>query len=76
MKTKRFVLILAIALALAVAFVAISWPPSQAATALKIGDQAPDFALPDQNGRIVRLADYRGKKTAVLAFYIKASTPG
>ncbi len=43
---------------------------------LKPGDHAPDFALPDQNGRTVRLADYRGKKNLVLAFYIKASTPG
>jgi peroxiredoxin Q/BCP len=43
---------------------------------LKVGDRAPDFALPDQNGKIVRLSDFRGKKAVVLAFYIKASTPG
>jgi len=43
---------------------------------LRIGDRAPDFALPDQNGHTVRLRDFRGKKTVVLAFYIKASTPG
>lgn len=44
--------------------------------ALKVGDQAPDFALTDQNGQTVRLSDYRGKKNVVLAFYIRAFTPG
>ena len=47
-----------------------------AETRLKPGDRAPDFALPDQNGRTVSLADYRGKKSVVLAFFIKAGTPG
>jgi cytochrome oxidase Cu insertion factor (SCO1/SenC/PrrC family) len=52
---------------------------SQSATAdsrLKAGDRAPDFALQDQTGRTVRLSDYRGKKNLVLAFFIKAGTPG
>ena len=44
--------------------------------ALKIGDRAPDFSLPDQNSNIVKLASFRGKKSVVLAFYIRASTPG
>jgi thioredoxin-dependent peroxiredoxin len=39
------------------------------------GDQAPDFALPDQDGRELRLEDFRGKPV-VLFFYPKASTPG
>lgn len=47
-----------------------------AEAALKPGDTAPDFALPDQNGRIVRLSDFRGKRTVVLAFYVRAGTPG
>jgi peroxiredoxin Q/BCP len=44
--------------------------------ALKVGDPAPDFSLPDHHGNIVRLADFRGKKAVVLAFYIRSSTPG
>jgi peroxiredoxin Q/BCP len=43
---------------------------------LKVGDPAPDFSLSDQNGKVVNLADFRGRKPVVLAFYPKASTPG
>ncbi len=39
------------------------------------GDLAPDFAMPDQNGRTVRLSELRGK-TVVLYFYPKDNTPG
>ncbi len=42
---------------------------------LKIGDKAPDFQIPDENGKIHSLTDYKGKKL-VLYFYPKASTPG
>jgi thioredoxin-dependent peroxiredoxin len=44
-------------------------------TTLRGGDAAPDFALPDQHGRTVRLADYRGRKVLVY-FYPEADTPG
>lgn len=42
---------------------------------LQVGDQAPDFTLPDQNGRPVSLAGFRGGKSVVLAFYVLAKTP-
>jgi peroxiredoxin Q/BCP len=42
---------------------------------LEPGDKAPDFTLPDQGGRAVSLADYRGRKV-LLFFYPKADTPG
>lgn len=42
---------------------------------LKIGDRAPDFALPDTNGNIVKLSDLRGKRV-VLYFYPRDNTPG
>ncbi len=41
---------------------------------LQEGDKAPDFALKDQDGNLVRLSDYRGKRVA-LFFYPKDSTP-
>jgi peroxiredoxin Q/BCP len=43
---------------------------------LIVGDQAPDFELPDHLGRKVRLSDFRGKSYIVLAFYVFANTPG
>ena len=49
---------------------------AMAKASLKVGDAAPDFALPDQSGATVRLSEFRGKKSVVLAFYIKAFTSG
>jgi peroxiredoxin Q/BCP len=44
-------------------------------TGLGAGDPAPDFTLNDQDGKPVRLADYRGRKLVVY-FYPKDDTPG
>jgi len=43
---------------------------------LQVGDQAPDFSLPNQNGEIIALSNFRGDKTVVLYFYPKDDTPG
>jgi thioredoxin-dependent peroxiredoxin len=43
--------------------------------ALNIGDQAPSFEQKDQNGTLVKLSDFSGKKV-VLYFYPKDDTPG
>jgi thioredoxin-dependent peroxiredoxin len=43
---------------------------------LKVGDRAPDFTLPDTEGRPVRLSELLQKGPVILAFYIKAFTPG
>ena len=42
---------------------------------LETGIIAPDFTLPDQNGQIHTLSDYRGKKV-ILYFYPKDQTAG
>ena len=42
---------------------------------LKIGDNAPEFSCKNQNGEIINLSDFLGKKV-VLFFYPKANTPG
>jgi peroxiredoxin Q/BCP len=42
---------------------------------IAVGDTAPDFELPDQDGQPVRLSDLRGRPV-VLYFYPKADTPG
>jgi thioredoxin-dependent peroxiredoxin len=42
---------------------------------IEIGDTAPDFTLPDQDGNPVKLSDLKGQKV-VLYFYPKADTPG
>jgi peroxiredoxin Q/BCP len=42
---------------------------------LKEGMKAPDFALADKDGNIVKLEDFAGKKL-VLYFYPKDNTPG
>lgn len=42
---------------------------------LQVGDKAPDFSLPDQNGKMVSLKDLRGLNV-VIYFYPKAMTPG
>ena len=49
--------------------------PSAAPGRLAPGDQAPEFTLPDADGRPVALADYRGRKVVVY-FYPAAMTPG
>ncbi|NLE02317.1 MAG: thioredoxin-dependent thiol peroxidase [Fibrobacter sp.] len=42
---------------------------------LKKGDTAPGFELKDQDNKIVKLSDFRGRKLLVY-FYPKALTPG
>ncbi len=41
----------------------------------KIGEKAPDFTLPDQNGVMHSLNEYRGK-WVLIYFYSKDDTPG
>ena len=40
------------------------------------GKAAPDFTLPDQDGKHVSLAGYQGKQAVLLYFYPRDDTPG
>ena len=51
-------------------------PQAPPKTHLKEGDLAPDFTLPSTAGGRVKLSDFRGKNTVVLAFYPAAFTGG
>ena len=50
--------------------------PKPPETKLKVGDVAPEFVLNDTDGNVVKLSDFKGKKSVVLAFYVLAFTGG
>lgn len=66
----------ALAAVLFAGLAAAQQPTQIARTHLKVGQMAPDFTLPSDHFEPVRLSDFRGKKTVILAFYILAFTPG
>ena len=43
---------------------------------LKVGDRAPEFTLPDTEGKPVSLASLLERGPVILAFFPKAFTPG
>ncbi len=43
---------------------------ASAATALEVGDKAPDFTLPSTTGEKISLSQFRGKKHVLIEFYI------
>ena len=43
---------------------------------IEIGSKIPEFSLPDQNGNVININDYIGKKNLVIYFYPKDDTPG
>jgi thioredoxin-dependent peroxiredoxin len=47
-----------------------------AADDLKVGDKAPDFTLKASDGKTYSLADFKGKKGVVIAWFPKAFTGG
>lgn len=49
---------------------------AQTPAELKVGDMAPDFSLQGTDGKLHKLADYRGKKAVVVAWFPKAFTSG
>lgn len=51
-------------------------PTSLAADELKVGDDVPNFELAGSDGKIHKLADFKGKRAVVIAFFPKAFTGG
>ena len=54
----------------------LAQPVQPRKTHLKVGDEAPDFTLNATTGGKVKLSDFRGKNTVVLAFFPAAFTGG
>ena len=45
------------------------------ATAVEVGEHAPDFTLPSTTGDKISLSQFRGKKLVVVEFYVAAFAP-
>ncbi|MCI0529220.1 MAG: peroxiredoxin, partial [Nitrospira sp.] len=73
--TVKGLLIFGLMVVIAVVFV-VTYKAWAVEIQVKEGQKAPDFELMDQEGKTVRLSDYRGKGWVVLYFYPKDDTPG
>jgi peroxiredoxin len=76
MKRSAMALAGSLLLLLAAQFPVTAQDSTMATTTLKVGDVAPDFTLPSDQNKPVKLSDYQGKKTVILAFYVLAFTGG
>lgn len=47
----------------------VSPPANKPGTSLKVGDKAPEFALPNGDGKLVLLSEYTARSPVVLVFY-------
>ena len=77
---KKLIVVMALVLACGVLSQPFSSAKEGTAVMPKVGDLAPDFKLQYFDGswppKEITLAEYRGKKQVVLAFYIFAFTGG
>jgi len=67
---------LKIAVGAALSLVTTSAMAQAPAVELKVGDQAPAFSAPGSDGKTHTLAESRGKRAVVLAWFPKAFTAG
>ena len=49
---------------------------AMSASALEVGDKAPDFSLPGSDGNTYSLSQFAGEKPVVISFFPKAFTGG
>jgi peroxiredoxin Q/BCP len=68
--------ILTVCAALGLGAVAFAATQAPSPVELKPGDPAPPFSLPGSDGKVYTLADFKGKKPVVVAWYPKAFTGG
>ena len=68
-------LILLLVIVFLIGLIIFLYSPKKDEPALKAGDKAPDFKLPDENERKRSLSEFKGSKV-VLYFYPKDNTPG
>jgi thioredoxin-dependent peroxiredoxin len=61
---------------MAVGLMALLTATVGAETELKVGDMAPNFSLSASDGKTYTLADFKGNKAVVLAWFPKAFTQG
>lgn len=45
------------------------------ASAVEVGDKAPDFELPSTQGGRLKLSSFQGKKNVLIEFYVLDFTP-
>ena len=68
--------IMMIALSLAGLAVAVAGVAAAPGDELKVGDPAPAFSLPGSDGKMHSLAEFKGKRAVVLAWFPKAFSGG
>ena len=73
---RRVIIQLVLSVVLLLSLVAAASAQAPPKTHLKVGDPAPDFTLIDAKRQPVKLSDFKGKKSVVLAFYVLAFTGG
>ena len=75
-RLRRAIALLGLSAAMLLSMVAAASAQQAPKTHLKVGDPAPDFTLIDTKRQPVKLSDFKGKKSVVLAFYVLAFTGG
>jgi thioredoxin-dependent peroxiredoxin len=68
--------ILKVGLTVALGLVAAAVGRAQNTVELKVGDEAPNFSLQGSDGKTHTLAEHKGKRAVVVAWFPKAFTSG